>query len=341
VTPGLNPGQIERTAWRLRLAGVTFDLSPWTLDVPWRYRPAEVAAVVEDWRPAGRLLAFWLHLTFDVVFPLVYAVTLSTAITLAAKPLAIGAGLSAVIGSAPYLAAFADWVENLAIAVLSRRYPHPSPSAARLAWWAASAKWALLAVSLLAITVCLDSDLDRTLAGWGVPQPQLARWQVFYTSTAGGSAAILGLFYVAQSVQGRSRLRHQAGRQHVALTSTFTTVMVLLISLSALWPQQSLPAFGAISLLLVVAYSTVSLWHQRRVGGNLRYQRWRRGRLPAAIVVLIVLGAGGVGAIENSRTGLPLIAGGVMACFGLWAIIALSLLYPQPETPSRAVRGQR
>jgi hypothetical protein len=60
-----------------------------------------------------------------------------------------------------------------------------------------------------------------------------------------------------------------------------------------------------------------------------------------AIVAFGIIAVGGVGAIENSRTGLLLIAAGVMLCFGLWAITALALIYPHPEAASSVLAGVR
>jgi hypothetical protein len=342
VTPCINGDQAPRTAWRMTLGRLTLDLSPWTLDVPLKYRPRSVHAILGGWGPIGRRLSLWLHLTLDLAFPLAYAVSLSLAIELASAPLRLNATVLTIVVWMPYAAAVADWAENTLIVVLSRWTSIRSSRIENVLWLASWAKWLLLALSICALVICWDTDVDAVLKGWGVPAAQLTLWQGFYTATAGGSAAILGLFYVAQSVQGQrpTRARHQAGRQHVALTSTFTTVVILLISLSALWAQQSPRAFGAISILLIVGYSVVSLWHQRYVGKNLRYQRWRRGRVVGAVIAVGVIVLGGIGAVEESRTGLPLIATGIMMCFGLWAITALALLYPHAEASPRAVRSR-
>ncbi len=342
VTPRINRAQARRTAWRLPLGPLTLDLSPWTLDAPFRYRPNSVHSVLAGWGPTGQRLSFWLHLTLDAVFPLAYAVSLSLAIAQAAEPLRINAIVLTVCRWLPYAAAVSDWNENIAIAVLSRRSGATWPWLATGVWLASGAKWLFLALSIGILAICWDADVNPTLAAWGVPAVELAPWQGFYTATAGGSAAILGLFYVAQSVQGQrpARAEHQAGRQHVALTSTLTTVMILLISLAALWGHQSARAFGVISIVLMVAYSVVSLWHQRYVGKNLRFQRWRRGRVVGAVIAVGIITLGGIGALEDSRTGLVLIASGIMVCFALWAITALALLYPQPETAPRIVRSR-
>jgi hypothetical protein len=342
ATPGINHDQADGTAWRVKLGRLTLDLSPWTLDVPLRYRPKSVKAVLDGWGPIGLRLSIWFHLTLDVVFPLAYAVSLSLAIRLAAAPLHLNGAVLALIVWMPYATALADWVENAAIVILSRWSSFRTPGLASTLWIASVAKWLLLISSICALVICWDADLNPVLKAWGVPAVELAPWQGFYTATAGGSAAILGLFYVAQSVQGQTptRAEHQAGRQHVALTSTFTTVMILLISLSALWAHQSARAFGAVSIVLMLAYAVLSLWHQRYVGRNLRFQRWRRWRVVGAIIALSIVTLGGVGAVEESRTGLPLIATGLMISFGLWAITALALLYPQPEASPRVPRAR-
>jgi hypothetical protein len=116
--------------------------------------------------------------------------------------------------------------------------------------------------------------------------------------------------------------------------------MILLTSLFALWAHQSARAFGAVSIVLMAAYAVVSLWHQRYVGTNLRFQRWRRWRVVGAVIALATVTLGGVGAVEESRTGLPLIAAGIMISFGLWAITALALLYPQPEASPHVRRAR-
>ena len=338
ATPQINPTQKKGSAWLVNLGPLTFDLSPWTLDVPLRYRPRSVHAVLQGWGVFGRELAFWLHLSLDLVFPLAYAVALWMAIGLAAEPVAISARLLTALQVLPFAAAIPDWAENFTIVWLVRRYPDQPPARTPTALWVISGtKWLLLLISIGVLVILSEGALNPVLAGWGVPKPQLAGWQPFYTATAGGSAAILGLFYVAQSIQPPTAVRHQAGRRHVAVTSTLTTVMILLISLSALWAQQSPRAFGAISIALIAGYAAISLWHQRYVGENLRYQRWRRARVAGAWIALTVIVLGGTGAVEASRAGLPLIAVGVMLSFALWAITALALLYPQPDSVSRAV----
>jgi len=216
------------------------------------------------------------------------------------------------------------------IAWLASR-PRPSADLAAPLWGISLAKWLLLLTSLAVLIIFWVADLDPLLAAWGIPEPRLGGWQPFYTATAGGSAAILGLFYVAQSIQPPAPVRHQAGRRHVAVTSTVTTVMILLISLSALWAQQTPRMFGGVSIALILGYMVLSLWHQRYVGRNLRYQRWRRARVIGAVVGSCVIVLGGVEAIVGSRGALPLIAAGVMLGFALWAVTALALLYPLHE----------
>jgi hypothetical protein len=142
MTPKINPGQKTDTAWNL-----TLDLSPWTLDVPWRYRPARVHEVLVGWGPAGRQLALWLHLTLDVVFPLAYAVALSMAITLGLKSAAVWI-LPIVLPAMPVVAAGADWTENALIAWLSWRNPSQTEPLGTVLWFISSTKWVLLLLSL-------------------------------------------------------------------------------------------------------------------------------------------------------------------------------------------------
>lgn len=340
VTRQINPDQRPATAWRYAAGPFTLDLSPWTLDVPLRYRPKLVHGVLDGWAARGRSLALWLHLTLDVLFPLSYSVALWMAISLVARPQRVGEPVLTLILALPVAAAGADWLENGIIVGLSRTFPPRSATGLSSPLWVVSlAKWVLLLVSVAVLISLGVADLNGLLAAWGVPEPHLSGWQSFYASTAGGSAAILGLFYVAQSIQPPAAARHQAGRRHVAVTSTVTTVMILLISLAALWAQQSTPLFGAICVVLIAGYAVVSLWHQRYVGKNLRYQRWRRARVAGAVIGSGIIVLGGVEAMERSRAGLPLVAAGVMISFALWAITALALLYPQPE--AETLRHQR
>jgi hypothetical protein len=241
-------------------------------------------------------------------------------------------GLAQWLVALPFGAAIGDWLENLAIVWLARRYPRQPTGLATALWLTSIAKWLLLSTSVAVLLVLWVADLNDLLASWGVPEARLVGWQPFYASTAAGSAAILGLFYVAQSIQAAATSRHQAGRRHVAVTSTVTTVMILLISLTALWAEQSARVFGAIAIALIVGYAAISLWHQRRVGKSLRYQRWRRLRVAGAVIGSGIIVLGGIEAIFNTRAGLPLISTGVMLSFALWAITALALLYPQPES---------
>ena len=166
ATPRINPGQARSTAFQVVIGPLTLDLSPWTLDDAFRYRPNSAAAVVDGWGPGGQRLSFWLHLSLDMIFPIAYAVALSIAIASVVRPLAVNAAITNLVAALPFAAAASDWVENAGILLLIRRHTEQSLGLARVVWLASRTKWALLLLSVVVLVVGLAAELSR-LAGRG------------------------------------------------------------------------------------------------------------------------------------------------------------------------------
>ena len=86
-------------------------------------------------------------------------------------------------------------------------------------------------------------------------------WIPFYSSVATAAAALLGLLFVAVSLNASTALgtAHQTSRalSEQALQNFLTT---LLISLTALFPTTSASSFGRTSSYLSVASTSVTLW---------------------------------------------------------------------------------
>ena len=128
--------------------------------------PAETLyAAADAWGPAGRSAYATARITFDVVWPLVYAFFLLTASGwLAARLLPSGSPWRR-LALLPILVVLLDYAENACTAIVMVRYPDRTPVLADLAGIFTAAKWVSLSVSFVlvigGVLVLLVSRLSK------------------------------------------------------------------------------------------------------------------------------------------------------------------------------------
>ncbi len=121
-----------------------------SLDLRFSYSPDEAYEILSSYGEAGRRLSVRSHLTADVLYPLLYGLTYSLALSYLARRLFGPEHPIGRLNLLPIAAMLADLAENTGIVVLSLRFPERLESLARLTSLLTSVKW-LLAGGMLGL----------------------------------------------------------------------------------------------------------------------------------------------------------------------------------------------
>ena len=134
-------------------------------DMSLLYSTGDLYQMAETYGEEGRQSYVRARLTFDVAFPLVFTLFLTTAITwLTAKGFAAGSpGLWRRANLVPLLGGLFDYLENGSTALVMARYPLRTPIVDRLAPLFTLLKWLLVGGSILLLVVAGAVALYR----WG------------------------------------------------------------------------------------------------------------------------------------------------------------------------------
>jgi hypothetical protein len=134
-------------------------------DMSLLYSTGDLYQMAETYGEEGRQSYVRARLTFDVAFPLVFTLFLTTAITwLTAKGFAAGSpGLWRGANLVPLLGGLFDYLENGSTALVMARYPLRTPIVDRLAPLFTLLKWLLVGGSILLLVVAGAVALYR----WG------------------------------------------------------------------------------------------------------------------------------------------------------------------------------
>ena len=127
------------------------------------YTPAELYAMAEAYGPEGRAAYIRARFTFDLVWPLVYAAFLATAISwLSRRAFPAGSpGLWANL--VPVIGALLDYLENIAAALVVGRYPARTPIVDLLAPAFTFLKWIFVGGSFAVLLLVLVAALWHRL----------------------------------------------------------------------------------------------------------------------------------------------------------------------------------
>lgn len=150
------PGQAAQAEAETAGAGSP-DLSLW-------YSPADLYRMAEAYGEQGRRAYVRARFTFDLIWPLVYGVFLTTAIGW------LGAGAFSpgsrwrLANLAPLLGVALDYLENLSTSVVMLRYPSRTPVVDVLAPVATLAKWAFVGGSFVLLIAGLAAVIWQRVA---------------------------------------------------------------------------------------------------------------------------------------------------------------------------------
>jgi hypothetical protein len=111
------------------------------------YSPGDLYRMAEEYGDQGRQAYVRARFTFDLVWPLVYALFLATAISWVFGRAFAGGSLWHRARLAPLLAALFDYLENLSTSLVMLRYPEPTAVADLLAPVFTALKWGVLGLS--------------------------------------------------------------------------------------------------------------------------------------------------------------------------------------------------
>jgi hypothetical protein len=116
-------------------------------DTTFFYSPVDLYRIAEEYGEQGRQAYIRARFTFDLVWPLVYALFLATAISWVFGRAFAVASLWHRANLAPLLAALFDYLENLSTSLVMLRYPQPTAVVDLLAPVFTALKWGVLGLS--------------------------------------------------------------------------------------------------------------------------------------------------------------------------------------------------
>ena len=113
------------------------------------YSAGDLYQMAESYGEAGRVEYVRVRYTFDVIWPLVYTLFLSTSISWLYGRFMPPSNAWRVVNLAPILAMLLDFLENISTSIVMYRYPQPTSLIAVLAPFFTLYKWLLVAASFV------------------------------------------------------------------------------------------------------------------------------------------------------------------------------------------------
>jgi modulator of FtsH protease len=154
-----------------------------------------------------------------------------------------------------------------------------------------------------------------------------SEWSDFFVAAAGASAALLGLLFVAVSIN-LERILKYPGLPGRALEALMQLTCVLLASLAGLVPGQSHVALGLELLLIVAVISTIILRQPILVADATGREptSWKVTRWTVRLAGLVAIAIAGLTLLAESGGGLYWLAAGialatVAAIAGAWVLL--------------------
>ena len=141
-----------------------------------------------------------------------------------------------------------------------------------------------------------------------------ADWHEFFTATAGSSAALLGLLFVAISINLKLILqhRHLPGR---AAGTLGTLLSVLIVCSFGLAPGQSNRALGVEILATGAVAATQAIWVSAGKRSDGDPLSWTLGNLPILLFPALAMVGGGCSLLARSGGGLYWVLAGTVLSF--------------------------
>jgi hypothetical protein len=154
-----------------------------------------------------------------------------------------------------------------------------------------------------------------------------SEWTDFFVAAAGASAALLGLLFVAISIN-LERILKFPGLPGRALEAMMQLTCVLLVSLAGLVPGQGHLALGLELLVIVAAILAIVVRQPILVADETGREptSWKVTRWTVRLAGLAVVGIGGISIAAESGGGLYWVAAGVAlaivaAIAGAWVLM--------------------
>ena len=119
------------------------------------YTADQLFQFAERYGPQGRQAYIRARWTFDVVWPLVYTLFLTTAISWLIKKAGVVDGFLKYLNLIPILGMTLDFMENAAASIVMARYPMATPILPYLAGFFTALKWLSIGGSFLALLIVL------------------------------------------------------------------------------------------------------------------------------------------------------------------------------------------
>ena len=119
------------------------------LDMKQSYSPVDAYAVLDKMGDGGRQDYLRNLLTIDLIFPLLYSLTMASLIMFLLSKIQLGNSLWKLLGWLPFLGAAFDLLENCSVAALIINYPQRIDLLARAASFFTTAKWQTINLIML------------------------------------------------------------------------------------------------------------------------------------------------------------------------------------------------
>jgi len=154
-----------------------------------------------------------------------------------------------------------------------------------------------------------------------------SEWSDLFVASAGASAALLGLLFVAVSINLERILKYQ-GLPGRALEALMQLTCVLIVSLAGLVPGQSHVALG-FELLLVTAVIAAIILRQPIIVADETGREpvsWKVSRWTVRLAGLVPIGVAGISLVVEAGGGLYWLAAGIVlaiaaAIAGAWVLL--------------------
>jgi modulator of FtsH protease len=140
-----------------------------------------------------------------------------------------------------------------------------------------------------------------------------SEWSDLFVATAGASAALLGLLFVAVSINLERILAYE-GLPERALETLLLLLGVLVVAIVGLIPAESVTALGLelLFVALVVAVIVLRLPATRAEETGKEPARWRLSRIGIRLMGTVPLMIGGLSVLVEAGGGLYWIAAGIV-----------------------------
>lgn len=154
-----------------------------------------------------------------------------------------------------------------------------------------------------------------------------SEWTDFFVAAAGASAALLGLLFVAISINLERILKYE-GLPGRALEAMMQLTCVLLVSLAGLVPGQSHLALGLELLCVFAAIAAIVVRQPVLVADETGREptSWKVSRWTIRLAGLLAIGIAGISLVAEAGGGLYWLAAGialaiVAAIAGAWVLM--------------------